>query len=134
MPRKDAEEKRTYDKERYMRNRSQIAVKMKAYRDAHKDDPAYRLRARNWTRAAMWKLKGRPAPTRPEVTHCEICGRPPGKHRLALDHNHASGKFRGWLCHNCNVSLGLFADNPVWLERAAAYVRRDGEEEWLCVS
>jgi len=54
---------------------------------------------------------------------CAISGLPPGKRRLVVDHHHASGVNRGLLHHSINAALGLFQDNPEWLERAAAYLR-----------
>ena len=41
---------------------------------------------------------------------------------MNLDHDHATGKPRGLLCHNCNRGLGLFQDNPSLLREAAKYV------------
>jgi hypothetical protein len=52
---------------------------------------------------------------------CEICGT---VGRLDADHDHANTKQRGLLCRSCNQGLGDFKDNPVRLERAAAYLRR----------
>ncbi len=51
---------------------------------------------------------------------CAICGNPPKKTRLAVDHNHTTGKNRGLLCGSCNGVLG-YLDNPVWLEKALIY-------------
>jgi hypothetical protein len=42
--------------------------------------------------------------------------------RMHLDHCHQSGQVRGVLCRNCNVALGLMADNPERLRRAAEYL------------
>ena len=55
---------------------------------------------------------------------CAICGCPPapGK-RLAIDHNHSTGLYRGLLCSNCNVGLGCFGDNPLFLAAAVQYVK-----------
>lgn len=58
---------------------------------------------------------------------CAICGngRPSvsGKRSSFLvDHDHVTGKNRGLLCHNCNVSLGLMKDSPVILRKAAEYL------------
>ena len=39
-----------------------------------------------------------------------------------IDHDHGTGNVRGVLCHACNVSLGLFGDDPVRLRRAADYL------------
>jgi hypothetical protein len=60
---------------------------------------------------------------------CFLCGSEgfligkKGHHeRLAVDHDHETGKVRALLCHNCNRALGLFKDNPGFLRRAAAYI------------
>jgi hypothetical protein len=39
-----------------------------------------------------------------------------------LDHCHKSKKFRGWLCHKCNRSLGGFDDDTEMLKRAIKYL------------
>jgi hypothetical protein len=51
---------------------------------------------------------------------CQICGL--RTERMHLDHCHQSGQVRGVLCRNCNVALGLMADNPERLRRAAEYL------------
>jgi hypothetical protein len=81
---------------------------------------------RTATREA-WRLKrGCPKPTRPCPSLCECCGRPPGAKRpLALDHDHETGKFRGWLCHRCNTALGLLGDTIAAVKRALAYLERE---------
>jgi hypothetical protein len=38
------------------------------------------------------------------------------------DHNHATGKFRGWLCHKCNLGLGNFGDNQTILQASDKYL------------
>lgn len=53
---------------------------------------------------------------------CEVCGQSPETKRLALDHDHTTGKFRGFLCGNCNKALGLMADDPDRLKAAAKYL------------
>lgn len=52
---------------------------------------------------------------------CDICGRV--EKPLHVDHCHATGAFRGLLCHKCNSALGLMRDDPVLLETAARYLR-----------
>ena len=66
-----------------------------------------------------------PIPTRPEPARCEICGGPPGRNRAAmsLDHCHEAHAFRGWLCSQCNLGLGMLGDNLASLERAVAYLK-----------
>lgn len=54
---------------------------------------------------------------------CAICnGLPGGKGDLHIDHDHETGRFRGLLCHSCNVSLGHFKDDVVLLLKAADYL------------
>jgi hypothetical protein len=65
------------------------------------------------------KLK-RTAPPRPK--HCECCGCEPEK--WALDHDHLTEDFRGWLCYACNVSLGNFGDTIEGLMKAVNYLKR----------
>lgn len=42
--------------------------------------------------------------------------------RIATDHCHETGKFRGILCNNCNRAIGLLKDNAQLLRKAADYL------------
>jgi hypothetical protein len=53
---------------------------------------------------------------------CAICGRPPKKAALHVDHDHETGVIRGLLCVGCNNALGQFHDDFELLQRAADYV------------
>ena len=44
-----------------------------------------------------------------------------------LDHNHATGKFRGWLCNKCNSALGWLSDDVIILRRAVEYLEKHEE-------
>lgn len=55
---------------------------------------------------------------------CAICGRPPGKTRLAVDHNHTSGLTRGLLCWQHNAGLAKFGDSLEYLRNGALYIHR----------
>lgn len=39
-----------------------------------------------------------------------------------LDHCHATGKPRGFLCNGCNTGLGGFRDTPEFLNKAVKYI------------
>lgn len=56
---------------------------------------------------------------------CDICGNPcrTGR-RLAIEHNHATGEFRGFACLDCNLMLGHAHDDPDRLLAGAAYLRK----------
>lgn len=56
---------------------------------------------------------------RPKPEQCEICDLP-GK--IVFDHCHVGGHFRGWICENCNKTLGLAKDNPVTLQKMINYL------------
>lgn len=50
---------------------------------------------------------------------CEVCGMV-GK--ICFDHDHKTGKFRGWICHRCNTILGYAKDNPAVLKALEQYL------------
>ena len=52
---------------------------------------------------------------------CCICGR--ADQRITVDHDHATGKVRGLLCHSCNVALGLLGDDISRLTAAIVYLK-----------
>ncbi len=61
---------------------------------------------------------------------CAICLQPEtrvlrGKvTRLCLDHDHATGKVRQLLCHDCNTGIGKFKDSPELLQSAIDYLKK----------
>lgn len=62
---------------------------------------------------------------------CDICGKPEAQmvSLMQLDHDHTTGKLRGLLCAPCNLGLGMFQDNDVFLRRAREYLQTWREEE-----
>jgi len=62
---------------------------------------------------------------------CAICKSPDagGRGAFHADHDHDSSQPRGVLCHNCNVALGNFKDNPEILQAAIEYLKKYSEVE-----
>lgn len=53
---------------------------------------------------------------------CAVCGKPPVKHRLSVDHDHKSGLIRGLLCNYCNLRIiGRMTEAALYLA-AAGYL------------
>lgn len=52
--------------------------------------------------------------------HCAICSRYCDV--LCLDHDHATGRIRGWLCRTCNAGIGQLGDTLEALQRAVRYL------------
>ncbi len=56
---------------------------------------------------------------------CEACKRQfPSSKETHLDHCHATGFFRGWLCQNCNLALGLVGDSAEGVRKLLDYIVR----------
>lgn len=53
---------------------------------------------------------------------CAICGNPPKKQRLHVDHDHKTGQLLGLLCWPCNSKLSERV-TVEWLEKATEYLR-----------
>lgn len=53
------------------------------------------------------------------VDECEICG---SKKNLRWDHCHSTLRFRGTLCNKCNMGIGLFSENIIYMKNAIQYI------------
>jgi hypothetical protein len=63
---------------------------------------------------------------------CAICNSTLNSSRytkLAVDHDHRTGKVRGLLCTNCNTALGLMKDSVERFESAIQYLKRHRTED-----
>lgn len=61
--------------------------------------------------------------------YCNICGKAEVEERLHMDHDHATGKFRGWLCSACNHGIGRFQDSPRLLMEAITYLTKPRQQQ-----
>jgi hypothetical protein len=67
--------------------------------------------------------------SKPDI--CECCGKSAlekSKNRkplsLVLDHDHKTGEFRGWICHDCNSALGRAGDDLTGVMNLIRYLQK----------
>ena len=63
----------------------------------------------------------------PHNHKCPICNRDEKQlnlknKRFVCDHNHTTKEFRGYICNDCNIALGIFEDEPERLIQALVYL------------
>lgn len=128
------------NKERYQQYRKDTAERRNARRrERYAEDPDYRAecirlsKLRDKESVRDYRLRKEFGITSAEYDEqlrrqgggCAICRAPVADergHRLHVDHCHATGRFRGILCGECNLGIGKFKDDPDLLIRAAAYL------------
>jgi len=122
------EHQRTYHRE-YKRTRKDQDNQRR--KERLESDPEYREKANVQSKVSRWrnkyKIDGMTIERYEQMSArqggaCKICRREISGEVLFLDHRHATGWVRGLLCRGCNIGLGGFNDNPVWLIRAAIYI------------
>lgn len=130
---KELSQKRT--KEWKAKNRDKYLLRLRQYRKEH-PQPYSPEKARRQT----LKVHGITPQKYNEMLEyqegtCAICGQPPERRRLAVDHDHVTGQIRGLLCRNCNTALGLVGDSPLNAILIAAYLMEHGAKgvDWFSV-
>lgn len=112
-------------------NPEKEAMYSRAYRKANPTKRAVSNRA--------WLLRTRGLDPIDPITHwetvwkeqeykCKICRAtsPGSKSGWQADHDHATGKFRGILCHKCNATLGHAGDDLDRLRGCMEYLEKGG--------
>jgi hypothetical protein len=93
----------------------------RAQEKARQQTPEFKDKA-----AQKYKLKREAMADRPRPLTCEVCELVPrwsGRNSvLYWDHCHTSKRFRGWICHGCNIALGGVGDSPAILRKLADYL------------
>ena len=68
-----------------------------------------------------WQKRQEKLANRKKPNQCEICG---AFGKICFDHNHKTGKFRGWVCQRCNLVLGFVKDNTELLNMLIEYLKK----------
>ena len=63
----------------------------------------------------------------PMADKCQCCSKKSEK--LVLDHCYKTEKFRGWICHHCNLSIGHLGDDIEGLQMAIEYLKKKGRHD-----
>lgn len=58
---------------------------------------------------------------------CDCCGKLCDNETLNLDHDHKTGRFRGYLCKSCNTGIGLLGDTIEGLNMGIRYLKKSNE-------
>ena len=106
-------------RERYREDINAERTKLRQYYQENKD----RICKQNRTRKFGLSICEQEARLRVQDNRYAIC-RQKFTGRWSVDHDHATGKIRDFLCAGCNGGLGLFRDNPSFLRLAAAYLEK----------
>lgn len=145
MPHKDPEARRKYFREYHIKNKAKKNATSKSHYHHNKD--VYKERFRDYyqenglgsvrsarlnrrseiqeydrqrNRKKLIEKYGLSEAEVPKILECEVCG---SGLRVAFDHDHNTGNFRGFLCYRCNLALGYALDSSELLEKLAKYLR-----------
>lgn len=123
--------------------KSQTGAKNHFFGKKHSEDSKLRVSESKRGRCGgdkhpMWKggispkYRDKLAP-RPRPDICEVCGAFVGKGKQGIhyDHDHITGKFRGWLCARYNLTLGWVKDNSELLLNLSNYLKSSRGESVL---
>lgn len=132
----------------YLNNLERERAKRRAYGYAHKEEASKRSKkhyyknggkeqkAKKYAKNAKYyikknyqdklkrleKLAGSIRPKKCQIKSCK------SKIKICFDHDHKTGKFRGWICDRCNRTLGTAIDSSKILRDLALYLDEFNEK------
>lgn len=95
------------------------------WRDSHREQHVANIRRRNLRKMYGITVEQYDQMLAEQNGGCALCGKPPEKKRLSVDHDHSNGKVRGLLCRHCNFMIGLAREEPKVFEAAIAYLAKN---------
>jgi len=112
------DDRKEYDRQKYMLNKVKRKAQAKKYQEEHKDDYAARHRKPTYGLVEGEYQKMKLA----QDGKCAICK---DSCTLMVDHSHNTNKIRGLLCRFCNCAVGFIRDNPEVALNMAEYLNAD---------
>lgn len=110
-------------KKYYLANKKKISIYQKNRRQTHREETRIYDRKQRLKQKFNMTINEYDELLKKQGNVCAICGKELEKgKRLAVDHNHKTGKIRGLLCVNCNMMLGMSKDNINTLKNAIKYL------------
>jgi hypothetical protein len=102
------------------KNREKVNMAAREWSKSNPEKAKMRNRKSNLKRKSGITLDIYEEHYRKQDGKCAICNKYYDK--LCADHCHMSGKFRGLLCSQCNIGLGMFKDSVDCLNKAKEYL------------
>ena len=96
----------------------------------YRENPEVAVRVATFQARRRGEIATIEIPKRFKPTICDICG---NAAKLSFDHCHKTGRFRGWLCQNCNAGLGMAKDSSQILSKMISYLGVFNPEDMLCL-
>ena len=97
------------------------SVRRKQLRNSPKHKLAFALSESKYRSRVRGHKPCTNAPPPPVNSICACCA---SRNSLRLDHDHETGKFRGWICYACNRGIGELGDDLAGVRQAATYLER----------
>jgi ribosomal protein L34 len=120
---KSIEVRREHGRKYYAEHREQVLEKQRIYDLTKRDKEKQRETKRKYYWSHRDKIRTYQAAKRKlkqKHGYCEICEQ---YRKLVYDHDHSTNAFRGWICTQCNVALGMVKDNKEILCKMIKYLQ-----------
>jgi hypothetical protein len=104
--------------------KNNVITKRPSCKDCRKKKDGVSIKSKD---REVWESK---RPKAYSLFTCPLCQKTTivGLSKVVLDHNHHTGKVRGFLCESCNTGIGRFDDDISLVKRAISWLAKEGKE------
>jgi hypothetical protein len=120
------ERQKAKSKAYYQANKDKVIEQSKAWREANPERKSYADWAGHLRRNYGITIEDYERRLVEQDGKCAICGEPTseGGERLAVDHDHETGKIRALLCRRCNSVIGFIEESAALARLVAGYLEK----------